>query len=437
MITARRTRLVRVPDLHAFRHAIALLASQVPHDLFHAGAVIVPTRGAAHQLGLTVSTRLGRSVSTELLTRDELYVSMNGRLTSPRQLLAPCEREVQLHVAAIRAIASGQSPPFELRPGLIAEMLRFYDQLRRQGQSVQRFEELITERLYGDEDRGAVRLLEQTRFLATAFHGYERRLDESGAVDEHALREHLLAIPAATPFTDVVVAVGDWIADVHGLAAADFDLLTRIGGLERIDLVATERLLRSGFHQRIHDWLPGLEEIDANTLEIAPSAPPRQVVVPVSRDREEELVGVARRLTGGSVDVDRIAVVFERPLPYLYLAREVFASAGVPYQTTDALPLAVEPVAAALDVVIEFVSSQFTRDAILALLGSPHFSFEPAGYDTREHLSALDTALLDRHYFGELNSLRALDFDSPSFAAAVAAADELKGLLEKAPASRQ
>ena len=71
--------------------------------------------------------------------------------------------------------------------------------------------------------------------------------------------------------------------------------------------------------------------------------------------------------------------MFKRPLPYVYLARDVFADAGIPYQTFDALPLAAEPYAAALDLVFEFVTSNFTREPVVALLGSPHFSFEADG----------------------------------------------------------
>ena len=432
MITPRRTRLVRVPDLRAFGRSIARLTLEAPPDLFRSAAVVVPTRGAAHQLGL----RLSDGTRADIVTRDELYADLNARLASPRRVLTAFDREVVLHSAAMEAIRSGAAPPYDVRPGLVAEMLRFYDQLRRQGQSVRRFEELIAERLGGDEDRGAVRLLEQTRFLAAAFDEYRRRLDAADAVDEHALREHLIATPAADPLTDVVVAVGDWIADVHGLAAADFDLLTRLTGLERIDIVATERLLRSGFHQRVHEWLPGLEEIDAGALDVTPSPPPRELVVPVSRDRHEELVGVARRAKAGDADVDRMGVVFERPLPYLYLAREVFGNAGVSYQTTDALPLAAEPVSAALDLAIEFVSSQFTRDATLALLSSPHFTFDPPESKALANLAELDTAMLDERYPGELDKLRALDLDNPSYAAALRVAEDLRPLLDNAPASR-
>ena len=70
----------------------------------------------------------------------------------------------------------------------------------------------------------------------------------------------------------------------------------------------------------------------------------------VCRDREEELVEIARTikrrgadpgaLEGPGVALERIAVVFQRPLPYLYLARQTFAAAGLPYQALDALSTA-------------------------------------------------------------------------------------------------
>ena len=60
-------------------------------------------------------------------------------------------------------------------------------------------------------------MLAQTRFLAATFRGYERRVRDSGACDEHTLRERLIAEPAATPSRHVVVTVGDWIADPDGL----------------------------------------------------------------------------------------------------------------------------------------------------------------------------------------------------------------------------
>src|SRR5262249_39399287 len=147
-------------------------------------------------------------------------------------------------------------------PGLIAEMLRFYDQLRRQSQQVQRFEELIDEALGPDDlDRAARRMRVQTRFLAAAFREYERLVAGSAGSDEHTLRALLIATAARDPIRHVVVTVADWIAETEGLFVADFDLLTRIPGLARLDVVATERVLASGFDERIHDWLPGAEDV--------------------------------------------------------------------------------------------------------------------------------------------------------------------------------
>ena len=109
------------------------------------------------------------------------------------------------------------------------------------------------------------------------------------------------------------------------------------------------------FHERIHDVLPGIGEERmgvAAPLPVlsAPEPPPGGEPVGwiVCRDREEELVEVARAIKrdrpgSRTPGLDRIAVVFQRPLPYLYLARQVFADAQVPYQCADALPLAAEP----------------------------------------------------------------------------------------------
>jgi RecB family exonuclease len=456
VITPRRTRLVRVPDLHALRRAVASLAADATNDLFPSAAIVVPTRGAARQL-----QRAFRGAAPELVTRDELYDSFHSRLPLPPRRLAPWEREVMLHAAADEAVAAGVVPPFDVRPGLVAEMRRFYDQLRRQGQSVDRFEALLVDGLDGS-DRGAARLLEQTRFLAAAFRAYERRLGE--AVDEHGLRAHLLRTAAADPLRHVIVTVADWIADPHGLAVVDFDLLTRMPGLERIDVVTTERILRSGFHQRLHDWLPEIEEVEASLLGVGPSPVPRLCVPPaddrrqldegqaaafVLRDREEELVAIARRVRTASVEPDRVGVAFERPLPYLYLARAVFGDAGIAYQTIDALPLAAEPVSAALDLVIEFASSQFTRDAALALLRSPHFCLTKSPV-SRAAIAALETAMRDARYLGELDALRALAQDEAvgttlskdagvgeALSAITAAAEELKLLVDRGSASSQ
>jgi RecB family exonuclease len=452
LITPRRTRLIRVPDLHAFRQAIVSCSTQSDPDRICSTAVVVPTRGAARHLARLYA--VGAPIPA-LVTRDELYQSFNDRLAGPVGLLSGSDREVLLHSAASSVSAAGAAPPFALRPGLVAEMMRFYDQLRRQGQSVGRYEELLVQSLDVEGDRGAERLLRQTRFLAASYREYERRLSGLASVDEHVLRSRLIEQESLRPILRVVVAVSDSIADPDGLFPVDFDLLTRVPGLTEIDVVATARLLASGFDQRVHEWLPGLEDVDGTAIVASPSPVPEIVTPPssgvgdagggawVHRDREEELHAV---VPGAGEDPSRTGVVFARPLPYLYLARQVFGSARMPYQTVDTLPLAAEPAAAALDLIIEFISSQFTRTSSIALLRSPQLVLG-AGL-SRQAIGGLDRALHEWQYLGEIEDLRAfvaeLTHDADAKDAAVneaaavvaRAAETLHPLTQPAPAAK-
>ena len=172
------------------------------------------------------------------------------------------------------------------------------------------------------------------------------------------LRDRLIAEAAGDPVKHIVVTVPDWIADPDGLFVADFDLLSRIPGLEALDVVVTESILGSGFHERLHNWWPGLEEAPAADVTGATELRKPFLITPghderwtTVRDRHEELVDVARRVAASrsAGDSRRVAVVYKRPLPYVYLAPVALGAAGIAFETLDALPLAGEPVSAALD----------------------------------------------------------------------------------------
>ena len=417
MITPRRTRLVRTADLHGFRAAIAALARDGAARPARDTQVLVPTRAAADQLRRTLEASPGggaaESTLPALLTREDWYQALALRSDPPAPLLSAVERYVLMLSAARQAVTETSAPPFKPRPGLVPAIVRFYDELRRRRQTVDSFDRLVGADLEAsaDLDRGARRLLQQTRFLAAAFRVFERRSAETGRHDEHSLRRRLIDGGLGRPIAAVVVTLADQAADPDGLWPADFDLLARLAGLERIDVVATDALLAAGLQERLADHLPGIHE---ERFE-APAAAP-VLVAPhgsgqihfVRRDREEELLEVARALRDGRRAAGA-AVVFQRPLPYLYLARQLFPQAGVPYQARDALPLAAEPYAAALELVIEFVRSGFGRAAAVALLRSPHFRFEHAGrlLAARE-IDALDRALHQVRFAGGRQALAAL-----------------------------
>jgi RecB family exonuclease len=418
---------VRAADLRSFRSALVALATDGSPLDARDRLVIVPTRAASLHLVRTIEDRMsarGAVILPDFITRAELHQRLFERIGGPEDLAArtapPCtaapytsaEREALLAVACREAIDAGADPPFRVRPGLVAAMLEFFDSLKRHQKSVDDFERLTMGRLDSGAagDRGAERLIRQTRFFAAAFREFERRCAASGGVDEHAMRAQLLVSQPAHPWRHVIVAVRDRAGDRYGLHPVDWDLLARIAGLERLDVVVTDTTLAGAFHERIHQWLPGIEEV---RWEPATGSGQRAAAhLHVARDREEEVAGFARWVRAeagetGSPALDRMAIVVRQRLPYVYLAREVFRSAGVPCQMFDALPLAAEPYAAALDLVFSFVSADFARVPAIALLRSPYFRIA-AGDDQpiREgEIAALDRALSEAGYLGGLDAL--------------------------------
>ncbi|MGD9906869.1 MAG: PD-(D/E)XK nuclease family protein [Vicinamibacterales bacterium] len=423
MTTPRVTRLHRAADADGFRRVIAALVGATPPLAARDVAVVVPTRAAGDELRRSIETRLLGPARPalclpHLVTRADLLQLFRARLTAPPPWLSPFDREVILARAAAEARAAGLPPPFAVRPGLVAAMLTLYDALRRQRRTVARFEEFLIEELADADDRGAARLLAQTVFLAEAFRRYEACLDARHADDEHTLRDRLIAEPAAAPLAHVIVTVPDRAADPAGLWPSDLDLLTRVPGLARLDVVATEARLGGGWLERLHESLPGIEEVAAppsgagRPVCLVPSA---EAWVFTSRDREDELAAFARRLkaerrAGRLAGSARVALVVRRPLPYLYLARDVLGRAGIPYEARDTLPLAAEPFAAALDLVLDWLASGFSRVATVALLRSPHLRFlDGDGTEVPgASITALDHALADARYLGGADRLRAL-----------------------------
>src|SRR5215475_5889146 len=423
VITPRTTRLVRAADLRSFRSILAALATEgSPFDARNR-LIVVPTRAAAHHLLRSIKDRLRGPAATvlpDMVTRGELHDRLFQRVPHHQPSLTVQEREALLTVASAAVVDAGVKPPFRIRPGLIGAMLEFFDSLKRHQKSVDDFERLVLGRLEGgaEHDRGAERLVRQTRFLARAFREFERRCQEAGGVDEHVIRERLLDTEADQPWRHVIVAVRDRAADRFGLFPVDWDLLARLPGLQRVDVVVTDATLAGSFHQRIHQWLPGIEEVRAEPassalplLDLCDAVPSSYVV---SRDREEEITEFARwvreKISGGGDILDRSALVVRQRLPYVYLAREVFRAAGIPHQMFDALPLAAEPYAAVVDVLFSCISGNFARLPAVALLRSPHLQFITAEGRTLRlaEVAALDRALSEAGYLGGLDVLERL-----------------------------
>jgi len=306
ILTPRATRLIRVADLQAFRTAVVALATAgTPLDA-RDRIIVVPTRAAASLLLRTIEGAvLGSStrafVLPDLVTTREIVLRLSERLGSSRPVLTAAEREVLLGVACRVAQQQGAEAPFHLRPGLVAEILRLYDELKRRQNSVDDFERRALAVLEPGAaiDRGAERLVRQTRFLVAAFRDFERRSAECGD-DEHLLRARLLAESSQRPYRHAVLTVTDESFEPYGMSPADWDLLTRIPHLETLDVVVTDTMLAGALHERIHRMLPGIEEVRDDTpldrqLPVL-VIPEGGGIVHVARDREEEVAQVARRV---------------------------------------------------------------------------------------------------------------------------------------------
>ncbi len=426
-VTARATRLVRSPDLHELRRAVVDLACEGLPLEARDRLVLVPTRAAAVYLIASIERRMlgvdGALILPDFATRAELHATLAQRLPQAPLPLTAAEREVLMGVACRMVKQEGLEPPFRFRPGLIAAIVEFYDTLQRNLKQLDTFERLALGMLEpgAADDRGAARLVRQTRFLLAAFRRFEHLRQEMAGVDEHVLRQRLLTDAADRPLRHIVVTIGDRSSDDHGLFPADWDLLARIPRLERLDVVVTDAVLAGAFHERIHQLLPGIEEVrhESDERRAAPVlvVPGGGAHVHTARDREEEVAGFARWVRREAHTLDRTALVVRRPLPYVYIAREVMRSAGIPSQMFDALPLAAEPLAAALDVVFKCVTSNFARRNLIALLRSPHLSFVPEtddafdqakGHQALYAIAALDRALSEAGYLGDVDVLEHL-----------------------------
>ncbi len=339
--------------------------------------IVLPTAAAAHLFRRELEDALLRPGAAALLPRTATSASFLSILTegaSPElRLVDPLVREALLESAFARV---QEAAPFRIRGGLARRVLDLYDEILARAplegseNGLDRFFTCALEELDAPDDEGALKLAAQTRFLRSSVEEYRGALRALDLVDAAAAR---LALSGKDlPFERAFVLGADT------LGVADLDLLSQAP----VDLtlaVATEADdLPGALRHRFSVVSESEGKFDSPPRLLTPGGGERTFA---ARDREEALADVARLLKLLSDDgrlppLHRIGIVVPRPLTYLYLAKKVFTEAGIPHQLQDSFPLAAEPYAAAVDLVLELVATGARRDAALALLRSPFFSFE-------------------------------------------------------------
>ena len=292
MSAPREARLVRVPGLRALHRALASLAAAGDPLDARRRVIIVPSSASATHLRETLERvwlvdgwrppgawrdALGAPghvhrqvfVAPAMVTRSGFYARLFEALRVEEAVLDAFSREAMMRAAARLADARGTSPPFLVRPGIIAEMVQFYDAILRLQRSVDDVERLLVAQLAdeADTDRGAARLLAQTHFMVATYREFERRTAASRGVDEHVARTLACREGFSPPWTHIVIAVADHAAEPAGLWPADFDLLARMPGVTCIDVVATDAVLDTGLRERLDTRLPGIVELRLDAVD--------------------------------------------------------------------------------------------------------------------------------------------------------------------------
>jgi len=434
-------RLVEGEDIDAWQRALLVLclpsraSGDSPTVDLDAPTVIVPNSAAAEQWHRTLERRvlldewtapralqdaLEHEVDARprraltmprLLTRDQVYDACHRTARIDARRLPPLEREVLMGASA-RDAARVSPPPFLLRPGLVAEMLRFHDHVDRLGHDVGTWLASAIAQLQdeADTDRGAARLLQQSRFLQAAFARLATKVAAADGLDDRALREALHACDRPWGPAHLVIAVGDHHADANGLWPVDLRLLAGAPAARRIDVLATRRVA-NGLFGRLRRLWP--DAVDVRIPRQRPTVTMLEVSSPehrwlACRDRNEEVLAYARRVkVRRDRDAAASALVFRRPLPYLYAAQSVLGGAGIPFQSSGTLPLAAEPWAAGLDLLMDAALAGYTRAALVTLLRSPHVRLRRADGTPIDgaDIAAFDTWLSGHRYLGTLARL--------------------------------
>ena len=328
-----------------------------------------------------------------------------------------------LRRAAREAAAAGTPPPFRLRPGLIVQMLAFYDELRRREQSLDDFERLAV----GGSHRAPRSIAAPSGCCARPSSSSPRsrlraaHAAQTGCIDEHGLRA-LLLDPDSCRSRAYRARRRDGAGPGRRSARP---LRLRLRPPHPARRRHRDRRHRhrepagAGFHERFTTCCPDSRKCGsgrppsrpgAGCARVAPSRTQRWFV---SRDREEELTRVrpaAEAPRGVGARVVRPPAL-DRFGDRLSAAAAVSLSGPpgvrrrlVPYQALDALPLSAEPFAAMIDVIFSFLSSEGNRTLHrrAAALASPRLQLEP---DAQE-VAALDTTLLRPEVLGRMGPAR-------------------------------
>ncbi len=259
-----------------------------------------------------------------------------------------------------------------------------------------------------ETDAGAARLAALTGWLRSVVRRYRKGLRERGELDPDGVRRELVrraeAVRAARRWARVV-ALGE-----GALAPADLEVFAALAPPEGLAWALPPGAPEPGLPASVRpivlrsDSAPGADAAAAPARArpgslFAPTATegPLSVFTPepgagegaappaatdarvfVVTDRDDEVERAARLLEAFRDEeahsfrgFDRCAIVAQRPALYLPAAESVFAGAGIPFRSPEAMPLVAGPRAAGLGDLLDFAERPEQLSRGLALLRNP------------------------------------------------------------------
>ncbi|HIC04152.1 MAG TPA: PD-(D/E)XK nuclease family protein [Nitrospirales bacterium] len=361
--------------------------------------ILVPTTAAGHVLELALEHDLLKnraatilpSIATIHVFLEDMASRSLGKVTN----IDPLLRQAILEKSLGEAAESGFPPPFLIRRGLPRRILSLYDHMCLAGHTVDAFAQRALEEFNAPDDAGAERMAQQTRFLVESLTRYRTLLTSLQLNDAVTLHQSLLDHGVRSPYSHILVLGPETIRP------GDLAYLTAAPAVETVEIIAPASMEK-------HSSLRALTKHGTSTMTHAKFSTPSPIlftpdaddeVVFTARDREEVLISITKLLkvlakNGTLPEINRIAVVVPTPLPYLYLAKQVFGQAGIPYQLQDGFPLTTEPYLAAIDLLFDFIEHPTEYSPSFQLLLNPFFEFPGVS----EHaLVALETELQTRN----------------------------------------
>ena len=255
-----------------------------------------------------------------------------------------------------------------------------------------------------ETDEGAARLAALTGWLRSVVRRYRRALRERGELDPDGVRRELVrqagAVRAARRWARVV-ALGE-----GALATADLEVFAALAPPEGLAWALPPGAPEPGLPPSVRPVVlrpdtPGADAAAApagnrpgSLFAPTATAEPLSVFAPepgagagaaatdapvfVVTDRDDEVERAARLLEAFRDEeperfrgFDRCAIVAQRPALYLPAAESVFAGAGIPFRSPEAMPLVAGPRAAGLGDLLDFAERPEQLSRGLALLRNP------------------------------------------------------------------